>query len=89
VAARKLLTLVYYGLRDGEIRSLSCARGIVTGGRGQETASSISAWPPFHLLRISESHRSGGVAFQAGMTTGDVGSNVEEQADELLGGVES
>jgi hypothetical protein len=43
-AARKLLTMVYYGLRDGEIRSLAPPEA--TGGRGQMTASSVSAGPP-------------------------------------------
>ena len=40
-AARKLLTLVYYGLRDGEIRCLAHSRDRVTLGRSQQTGSCI------------------------------------------------
>ena len=38
-AARKVLTLVFYGLRDGEIRCLTQAeRGLSKLGRSQQTA---------------------------------------------------
>ena len=39
--ARKVLTLVYYGLRDGEIRCLAPAQSGVTLGHGQAASSRI------------------------------------------------
>ena len=42
-AARKLLTLVYYGLRDGEIRCLTRPKGSVNLIGPQRRASSFSA----------------------------------------------
>ena len=39
--ARKVLTLVYYGLRDGEIRCLAQADGSVRLGHDQAASSTI------------------------------------------------
>ncbi len=42
--ARKLLTLVYYGLRDGEVRCLEAPEAAVSGGHGLARAR-LTPWP--------------------------------------------
>jgi hypothetical protein len=49
-AARKLLTLVYYGLRDGEIRVLAQATGGFGHSHGASTANDVSP-PPMRWTR--------------------------------------
>ena len=44
-AARHLLTLVYYGLRDGEIRCLAHRRGGVRVGRASARGRTIGMTP--------------------------------------------
>jgi hypothetical protein len=46
-AARKLLTLVYYGLRDGHIRSLAAARGLVSRLARSQRAWSCCVMTPY------------------------------------------